>query len=79
MDTHLLNIANVLYFREWFEQKPITEANPGKSVAYVIGGKEVVIDMPLQNVYELIFNKGQEIRYHKMFTGNKKTDKEEAR
>lgn len=78
LDTHLLNLSNVLYFREWFESAPVTKDKPGKCVAYVIGGKEVVIDMPLHRLYEVIANKGFEIRNTKMLERDKENDKEKA-
>tara|TARA_R110002020_G_scaffold220785_2_gene428760 strand:- start:28735 stop:29016 length:282 start_codon:yes stop_codon:yes gene_type:complete len=78
LDSHIINLDNVLYFREWFQGTPITEENPGKTVAYVIGGKEIIIEMPLHKINELIYNKGSEIRYTEMLPGVKKRDKAKA-
>lgn len=78
LDSHIINLDNVLYFREWFQGIPITEENPGKTVAYVIGGKEIIIQMPLHKLNELIDNKGSEIRHTEVLTGTKKRDKTKA-
>jgi len=40
LGTVMLNLSNVLYFRDW-----ITKDNSKLIVAYLTGGKEVVINM----------------------------------
>jgi len=78
LDNHLINLSNVLYFREWFENKPLTDTYLGKTVAYVIGGKEVVIDLPLYKVNEIVIKREQEYRHNIVLEGVKETDKETA-
>ena len=67
-----------MYFREWFENKPLTDDYHGKSVAYVIGGKEVIIDMPLHKINEIIIKREQEYRHNIVFERAEKADKETA-
>ncbi len=78
LDNHIINLNSVLYFREWKENIAITEGNNGKTVAFVIGGKDVIINMPLHEVYGLIKDEGEEIRDIKVLKGDKETDTKEA-
>ena len=80
LDSHLINLSNVLYFREWFENKPITDSYKGKSVAYVTGGKEVVIDLPLHQVTEIVLKIGQpeKHRHNSMLERAEETNKKTA-
>ena len=76
---HLINLNNILYFREWKENTPITEKEQGKTIGYAIGGKDIVIDMPLHIVYQTIneqlHDTKQQIRPDKMLAGAKADNK----
>ena len=76
---HLINLDNIIYFREFVEKdKPITKENPGKSIGYAIGGKDIVATIPLHKLYELIGellnDRKQKIRPDNMFSEHKESN-----
>lgn len=79
-DYQLVNLDNALYIREWVQNRnaPMTENNKGQTVIYVVGGKEVIVDLPIQEVYVLFIEKGYEIRDTKVLTRTEEGDKVEA-
>ena len=51
---HSINVANILYTREWIENTPITKTNKSKSVIYIIGGKDIIINLPLHELIAIL-------------------------
>ena len=51
---YIIHLDNVLYWREWIPEGSIGYNGEGLSVAYVDGGKGVIVDIPLYKIYVIL-------------------------